>query len=73
MHTPHLPHPAPLTSAAHNAPEMVWPSALTTVRQPLLEKGLTAGRLLVDPPHDHGPQRIMLPVQLVPRGSTRRA
>ena len=25
---------------------------LTTVRQPLLEKGLTAGRLLVDPPED---------------------
>ena len=46
---------------------------LTTVRQPLLEKGLTAGRLLVDPPDDHGPQRIVLPVQLVPRGSTRRA
>ena len=46
---------------------------LTTVRQPLLEKGLTAGRLLVDPPDDHGPERIVLPVQLVPRGSTRRA
>ena len=47
---------------------------LTTVRQPLLEKGLTAGRLLVDPPPaDAEPQEIMLPVELVPRGSTRPA
>ena len=30
---------------------------LTTVRQPLLEKGLTAGRLLVDPPDDPKPQQ----------------
>ena len=30
---------------------------LTTVRQPLLEKGLTAGRLLVDPPEDPEPRR----------------
>ena len=44
---------------------------LTTVRQPLLEKGLTAGRLLVDPPAE--PREIVLPVELVPRGSTRPA
>ena len=44
---------------------------LTTVRQPLLEKGLTAGRLLVDPPEDPTPQEILLPVELVPRGSAR--
>ena len=46
---------------------------LTTVRQPLLEKGLTAGRLLVDPPEDPDPQQIVLPVELVPRASTRAA
>ena len=46
---------------------------LTTVRQPLLEKGLTAGRLLVDPPAEAEPQEIVLPVELVPRGSTRPA
>ena len=47
---------------------------LTTVRQPLLEKGLTAGRLLVDPPAEAAePQEIVLPVELVPRGSTRPA
>jgi DNA-binding LacI/PurR family transcriptional regulator len=44
---------------------------LTTVRQPLLEKGLTAGRLLVDPPDDPEPQQIVLPVELVERDSTR--
>ncbi len=46
---------------------------LTTVRQPLLEKGLTAGRLLVDPPDDPKPQHIVLPVELVARASTRPA
>ena len=46
---------------------------LATVRQPLLEKGLTAGRLLVDPPEDPTPQEILLDVELVPRGSARRA
>jgi DNA-binding LacI/PurR family transcriptional regulator len=42
---------------------------LTTIRQPLLEKGLTAGRLLVA---NDGPQEVRLPVELVARGSTRR-
>jgi len=46
---------------------------LTTVRQPLLEKGLTAGRLLVEPPEDPAPREIVLPVELVPRASTRPA
>ena len=45
---------------------------LTTVRQPLLEKGLTAGRLLIDPPEDPAPREIVLPVELVARASTRR-
>jgi DNA-binding LacI/PurR family transcriptional regulator len=46
---------------------------LTTVRQPLLEKGLTAGRLLLEPPEDPAAREIILPVELVPRGSTRPA
>lgn len=40
---------------------------LTTVRQPLLEKRLAAGRLLVDP---DGPREVLLDLELVPRGST---
>jgi DNA-binding LacI/PurR family transcriptional regulator len=46
---------------------------LTTVRQPLLEKGLTAARLIVEPPEAAAPREIVLPVELVPRGSTRPA
>ena len=46
---------------------------LTTVRQPLLEKGLTAGRLLIDPSEDPAPREIVLPVELVARASTRPA
>jgi DNA-binding LacI/PurR family transcriptional regulator len=46
-------------------------AGLTTVRQPLLEKGLTAGRLLVDAPDTGAPREVILPVELVPRASTR--
>ena len=46
---------------------------LTTIRQPLQEKGLTAGRLLVEPPEDPAPREVVLPVELVERGSTRPA
>ena len=41
--------------------------ALTTIRQPLLEKGEIAGRLLTAGPTDHS---AILPVELVVRGST---
>ncbi|MBB5910766.1 LacI family DNA-binding transcriptional regulator [Actinoalloteichus hymeniacidonis] len=38
---------------------------LTTVRQPVREKGLAAGRLLTDP-SDHGrPRRVTLPTELI--------
>lgn len=49
-------------------PAAAWtPPGLTTVRQPLLEKGETAGRLLIA----ESPQRrVVLPVELVVRGST---
>ena len=40
---------------------------LTTVRQPLVEKGREAGRLLIEP----GTEReVVLPVELVARTST---
>ena len=42
-------------------------AGLTTVRQPLLEKGREAGRLLLE----HGTEReVILPVELVVRGMT---
>ena len=44
--------------------------ALTTVRQPMLEKGEVAGRLLSDGPDG---REVILPVELVVRGSTARA
>ena len=40
---------------------------LTTIRQPLLEKGEIAGRLLIAAPTEHA---AILPVELVVRGST---
>ena len=43
---------------------------LTTVRQPLLEKGRRAGRLLIDPPPGNGPAEVILPTELVVRAST---
>jgi DNA-binding LacI/PurR family transcriptional regulator len=40
---------------------------LTTIRQPLVEKGREAGRLLIE----HGTEReVVLPIELVARGST---
>jgi DNA-binding LacI/PurR family transcriptional regulator len=44
--------------------------ALTTVRQPLLDKGAVAGRLLLDPSPGRGAEEILLPTQLAVRAST---
>jgi DNA-binding LacI/PurR family transcriptional regulator len=44
---------------------------LTTVRQPLLEKGRTAGRLVVEGA-GVGASEVLLPVELLVRGSTAR-
>ena len=41
---------------------------LTTVRQPIRERGRQVGRRLVDP--QAGPRQLLLPIQLVPRTST---
>ena len=49
-------------------PAAAWARpALTTVRQPLFEKGEVAGRLLTA---GGGPREVILPIELVVRGST---
>jgi DNA-binding LacI/PurR family transcriptional regulator len=51
-----------------DVPGAAWSQpALTTVRQPLLEKGELAGRLLIEDAPDRD---VILPVELVVRGST---
>jgi DNA-binding LacI/PurR family transcriptional regulator len=46
------------------------PAGLTTVRQPITEKGTTAGRLLLEPSHDDPAPRVLMPHELVVRRST---
>jgi DNA-binding LacI/PurR family transcriptional regulator len=41
---------------------------LTTVRQPIREKGQHVGRLLIDP--DSQPRQVLLPISLITRGTT---
>jgi DNA-binding LacI/PurR family transcriptional regulator len=41
---------------------------LTTVHQPIRDKGLHVGRLLIDP--EFAPRQVLLPIRLVPRGTT---
>jgi len=43
---------------------------LTTVRQPAIEKGRIAGRLLFDPPAEPARRQVLLPTELVVRAST---
>jgi DNA-binding LacI/PurR family transcriptional regulator len=43
---------------------------LTTVRQPALDKGRIAGRLLLDPPDDPAERQVLLPTELAVRAST---
>jgi DNA-binding LacI/PurR family transcriptional regulator len=43
-------------------------AGLTTVRQPIRERGRQVGRLLVDPTAT--PRQVLLPIELVVRGST---
>jgi len=43
-------------------------AGLTTVRQPVRERGRAVGRLLVDPAA--GPRQLLLPIDLVPRSSS---
>ena len=45
-------------------------AALTTVRQPLVEKGRTAGRMLLEAIEGGTPADVALPTELVVRGST---
>ena len=46
------------------------PRALTTVRQPLVEKGRTAGRMLLEVIAGGTPADVTLPTELVVRAST---
>jgi DNA-binding LacI/PurR family transcriptional regulator len=41
---------------------------LTTVHQPIREKGLHVGRLLIDP--ESRPRQVLLPIRFVLRGTT---
>jgi DNA-binding LacI/PurR family transcriptional regulator len=43
---------------------------LTTIRQPSLDKGRIAGRLLLDPPDRPEDRHVVLPTQLIVRAST---
>ena len=47
-----------------------WEPQLTTIRQPLVDKGRLAARLLLDAIDGAGPTRLDLPVELVVRQST---
>jgi DNA-binding LacI/PurR family transcriptional regulator len=44
------------------------PAGLTTVRQPIAEKGRLMGRMLLDP--DFTDRRVVLPLELVPRATS---
>ncbi len=46
------------------------PAGLTTVRQPITEKGATAGRLLLDRSGDVPAPRVIMPTELVVRRTT---
>jgi DNA-binding LacI/PurR family transcriptional regulator len=46
-------------------------ASLTTVHQPIRDKGRHVGRLLIDP--QSSPHQVLLPISLVPRASTGRA
>ena len=47
-----------------------WDPPLTTVRQPLVDKGRAAAELLLEQIDQAAPRRIILPIELVIRDST---
>jgi DNA-binding LacI/PurR family transcriptional regulator len=56
-----------------DAPAAAWSTPpLTTVRQPLVEKGRAAGRMLLEALDGKTPTDVALPTELVVRGSTLR-
>jgi DNA-binding LacI/PurR family transcriptional regulator len=67
-----LPVPGAVSVAGFDdAPDaaLVTP-ALTTVRQPLLDKGVVAGQLLLDPTPGKQAEEVLLPTELAVRAST---
>ena len=60
--------PADLSVCGFDDIEDAAAADLTTVRQPIRERGRRVGRLLVDP--DAAPRQVLLPIELVVRGST---
>jgi DNA-binding LacI/PurR family transcriptional regulator len=48
-------------------------AALTTIRQPAVDRGRLSGQLLLDPPTEPSGRQIVLPTELVVRDSTRPA
>ena len=49
---------------------LTWDPPLTTIRQPLVDKGRVAADLLLKEIHGGPPRRAILPIELVVRAST---
>jgi DNA-binding LacI/PurR family transcriptional regulator len=62
--------PDDLSVAGFDDVPAAGPAGLTTIRQPLVAKGEAAARLLAELQAGGAPRRVMLPVELVLRGST---
>lgn len=63
---PNLRVPEDLTVTGFDGIAEADRAGLTTVRQPLVEKGRVAGRLLLQDGDASGPRTVMLPTELVP-------
>jgi DNA-binding LacI/PurR family transcriptional regulator len=64
--------PGDLSVAGFDDAPAATPRGLTTVRQPLIEKGRVAGRMLLEAIAGGTPADVRLPTELVVRDSTAR-
>jgi DNA-binding LacI/PurR family transcriptional regulator len=62
--------PGELSVAGYDDAPAATPRGLTTIHQPLVDKGRTAGRMLLEALEGRTPQDVLLPTELVVRGST---
>jgi DNA-binding LacI/PurR family transcriptional regulator len=62
--------PADLSLVGYDDAPPADPRRLTTIRQPLLEKGRTGGRMLLEALEGGTPADVLLPTELVVRAST---